>query len=38
MPVREEVGGSNNDDVDGRMPRGVGCSKGVDDPWRSKVE
>jgi hypothetical protein len=38
VPVQEEVGGSDNDDVDRRMPRGVGCSKGVDDPWQSKVE
>jgi hypothetical protein len=38
VPVQEEVSGSDNDDVDRRMPRGVGCSKGVDDPCRSKVE
>lgn len=38
MPVQDEVGGGGNDDVDGRMPRGLGYSEGVDDPCRSKVE
>ena len=38
VPVRGEVDGGRDHDVDGRVPRGLGGGGGVDEPCRSGTD